>query len=105
MAYSLARSRVAFVERHSARRVVPRSKSRGARQAAGSAEVLISSVSNGESFHLRGLLTERFFDFLIGFVLAQCVYRPNRCRDPADERQLQDQTESAGKGTAYREEG
>jgi hypothetical protein len=50
------------------------------------------------------LLTEGFFDFLVGLVLAQGINRPNRCRNPSDESYLQDQANNAGNGPTNCEE-
>ena len=43
-------------------------------------------------------------DFLIGFVLAQGVYRPDGGRQPADKCELQYQADDAGNGAADGEE-
>jgi hypothetical protein len=48
-------------------------------------------------------LAKSFFDLLIGFVLAQCVHRPNGCRKPSDDGQLQNQANDASDGATYRE--
>jgi hypothetical protein len=50
-------------------------------------------------------LAESFFNFLIRFILAQCIHRPNRRRKPSEKRYLQKQTDNARNGPTYREEG
>ena len=50
-------------------------------------------------------LPDRLSDFLIGVVLAQGVYGPDGCREPANDRDLQDQANNAGDGTTDGEEG
>lgn len=57
---------------------------------------------------LSGLLVDLgkgIFDLLVGFVLAQCVYSPDRSRYPANQGNLQQQTNDASKRSTYGEEG
>lgn len=44
--------------------------------------------------------TQCFFDFLVGFVLAQGIDRPDRCWHPADQCDLQKQAQQARKRAA-----
>ena len=44
-----------------------------------------------------------FADFLVSFVLTQRIDRPDGCGHPADEGDLQQQADDAGKGAANRE--
>jgi len=45
-----------------------------------------------------------FLDFLICLVLAQRIYRPNRCRNPANNGELEQQAKDARKWAANGEE-
>jgi hypothetical protein len=47
---------------------------------------------------------QRGLYFLVGFVLTQGIDRPNRCGQPANEDDLQDQTQDARKGSPNGEE-
>jgi hypothetical protein len=47
---------------------------------------------------------DRARDFPVGLVFAQCVDRPDRCRDPANNRDLKREANDPGKRPANREE-
>jgi hypothetical protein len=53
-----------------------------------------SLLSESESAFLR---IERFFDFLIRFVLPQGLHRPNGCGQPSNQGCLQKKTNDSGK--------
>jgi hypothetical protein len=63
-----------------------------------------AAVVGDQRRYILASLLKRAFDFLVGFELRQGVNRPNGCRNPPDESQLQYQADDAGKRTANSEE-